>query len=186
MNEVNALSSDIKYGIRQLIKTPAFTVVAVLSLALGMGANTTIFSMVNAVMLRSLPVHKPHELRVFNWVESAGPGKINAWVRQNFITRLPNGDWSSDAFSYENYCKFRDNASSDTVVMAMRRLWRTPIQVQDRPGHREGLLVSGNCFRSAVSFYSGRPFIMRFPQSHKIRYDLSWKTAGVGVCATVR
>src|SRR5947209_6162319 len=53
---------DLRYGARQLLLNPGFAAVAVLSLALGIGANTAIFQLVNAVRLRSLPVQKPEEL----------------------------------------------------------------------------------------------------------------------------
>jgi predicted permease len=59
---MRALLKDLQYGIRMLIKNPAFTVVAVLSLALGIGANTTVFTLLDAVMLRSLPVRNPDQI----------------------------------------------------------------------------------------------------------------------------
>lgn len=53
---------DLRYGFRILAKTPVFTIVAVISLALGIGANTTRFSLLGAVMLRSLPVENPDQI----------------------------------------------------------------------------------------------------------------------------
>src|ERR1043166_2468246 len=54
--------NDLKFAIRQLLKNPGFTAVAVLTLALGIGANTAIFQLLNAVRLKSLPVKNPQEL----------------------------------------------------------------------------------------------------------------------------
>src|SRR5262245_53223926 len=67
------LLQDVRYGLRMLVKNPALTVVATVSLSLGMGANTTIFSLINAALLRPLPVEKPDELVMIYTSDFSGP-----------------------------------------------------------------------------------------------------------------
>ena len=64
--------NDLRYGFRILLKKPGFTLVAVLSLALGIGANTAIFSLLDAVLLRSLPVNQPEQLVLFGKGQEMG------------------------------------------------------------------------------------------------------------------
>jgi len=74
-NSVETFWQDIRYGLRILAKNRGFTAVAVLTLAIGIGANTAIFSLINAVMLRMLPVQRPNELRLVGMVDPRSGGE---------------------------------------------------------------------------------------------------------------
>ena len=67
---------DVRYGWRTLCKNPLFTAMAVLSLALGIGANTAIYSIIDATMIRALPVRSPGELVILNWRAKPDPGVV--------------------------------------------------------------------------------------------------------------
>ncbi|MHC4439037.1 MAG: ABC transporter permease, partial [Planctomycetota bacterium] len=128
------LINDIKYSIRQLIKSPAFTVVAVVSLSVGIGANTAIFSLLNAVMLRSLPVPHAQELRVIDF-------EAEGFSYSHFY-----GGEGSSSFPYPAYASFRDHAQGFKEVFAFSGLYNITAVTQIGARTTNGLMVSGNFF----------------------------------------
>jgi len=107
---MDSLLNDLRYGLRGLLRRPAFTIVALVILALGIGANTAIYTLINAVVLKPLPVSKPEELVLFNDSPSEG-------------TRVSDGDISSgrwDHFSYSAYRYFREHDRSFQELSAFR------------------------------------------------------------------
>src|SRR5215218_785113 len=89
---MNTFMQDLRYGIRVLLKSPGFTLAAVMALALGIGANTAIFSVVNTVLLRSLPFKDSARLMVVIDTKlpqfpefSASPGNFIDWQKQNTV-----------------------------------------------------------------------------------------------------
>ena len=92
--------NDLKFAFRQLLKNPGFTAVAVLTLALGIGANTAIFSFVNAVLLRPLPYRAPDEL-VNVWESEAGRG-----IPQSTVSYADFTDWREQAKGFAGIAAF--------------------------------------------------------------------------------
>jgi len=94
---METLLKDLRYGLRMLLKSPAFSAVAVLTLALAIGANTAIFTVANALLLKMLPVRAPQELVVVG-----DPGAVgSSW----------HGTPATDFFSYPLYLVFRDRTA---------------------------------------------------------------------------
>ncbi|HVH85667.1 MAG TPA: ABC transporter permease [Terriglobales bacterium] len=88
---LETLLQDLRYGTRTLLKAPGFTVVAVVTLALGIGANSAIFSAVHSVLLKDLPVREPEKLKLLDW--SYAPG----WRFPEKFQLHSNGHWETDS-----------------------------------------------------------------------------------------
>ena len=137
---METLFKDLRYGFRGLLKRKGFAAIAVLTLALGIGANTAIFTLVNAVMLKSLPVEKPEELVLFS--DTTGEGT-------SLEDSPRSGVWRR--FSYASYEYFRDHNQSFQQLAATRsgisRLSvRQPDSQATAAARAQGHLVSGNYF----------------------------------------
>src|ERR671929_1402134 len=99
---MNTLWQDLRYGLRMLLKNPGFTMVAVVALALGIGANSAIFSVVNSLLLRPLPFAQPDRL-VQVWETSAKLG------RNNIPASFPNfADWRDRSHVFEQTVAYSD------------------------------------------------------------------------------
>ncbi len=156
---MNNMWVDIRYTLRQLHKSPGFTLTAVLTLALGIGATTAIFTLVQQVMLQSLPVSRPDQLwrigdqaRCCNWGGYSQDGDDN---------EEPN-DWS--LFSWEAYKLFRANTpgfqdlaalQAGNATLGVRRAGSSATPETDN-----GQYVSGNFFQTlGASAWRGRLLI---------------------------
>ncbi|MEK6301902.1 MAG: ABC transporter permease [Acidobacteriota bacterium] len=129
---MDTLLQDFRYGIRTLIKNPGFTAIAVLTLALGLGANTAIFSLTDQILLRRLPVEKPEELVV---LRSPGPKSGRVWS---------DGD-NAASLSYPLYKELRDNNNVFSGLLA-RFAVSLSVSGEGQTERASGELVSGNYF----------------------------------------
>jgi predicted permease len=135
---METLFKDLKFGLRGLLKRKGFAAIAVLTLALGIGANTAIFTLVNAVMLKSLPVEKPEELVLFS--DSTGEGTSTEDSPRT-------GKWN--LFSFASYDYFRNHNQSFQGISALRSgTSRLSVRRPDAAvaARAAGQLVSGNYF----------------------------------------
>ncbi|HKP84833.1 MAG TPA: ABC transporter permease [Blastocatellia bacterium] len=140
---MDTLFQDLRYGTRTLLKSPGFTAVAILSLALGIGANTAIFSVVNAVLLRPLPYKNPDQLmQVF--LESENP---------------KGGLESSALWSYPKFQALRDSSEAFEQVAAVSDQ-NFPLTDTDSPERLNVEMVSASYFPMlGVEAATGRTFL---------------------------
>ena len=101
---MNSLLQDVRYALRQLRKSPAFTLTVILTLALGIGANAAVFTLFDQVLLRMLPVEQPKELVRFQWTGSfSGSGS----------------SFGGDITNYFSYPMYKDLRDQNQVFAGM-------------------------------------------------------------------
>lgn len=132
---MHTILHEIRLGLRQMRKAPGFTVVAVLTLALGIGANTAVFTLLDQALLRSLPVRHPGQLVRLQWTGDA-PGHFNSY----------GGD-DTNYFSYPMYRDLRDMNQSLQAVIANDQQ-NVAVRWNNKPDMAGCELVSGNYFEA--------------------------------------
>lgn len=147
---------DLRYGVRTMAARPLFTTMAIVSLALGIGANTAIFSFMNAILLRTLPVQNPSELVVFHW-RMKGNSRNSVIHGMTGSSFRDGGGRVSPNFPYAAFETLRDSPNTLSTVFAYATAWRINLVARKQADFAEGQYVSGG-------FYSGlgvRPAIGR-------------------------
>ena len=143
---LDRLHRDLRLGLRSLLESPGFTITAVLTLALGMGANTAVFSVMNSVMLRSLPVTDANRVVYFRTTNPPhGTGTID----------------SEETFSYSIYEALHKQAGAMSAVIAYVPLSGNKVAVRygSEPEEAEGDMVSGDFFSGlGIGLERGRGF----------------------------
>jgi len=134
------LRGDLQYAVRKLAKSPGFAAVAIGSLALGIGANTTIFTIARQVLLDKLDVHRPEELRLFAWTGSKNRVPVRIWGHWNETTH------TCTSFSYPVYQQLRRQNSAFEDVFAFKAIPQVTVTVANKPEPVTAELVSGNYY----------------------------------------
>jgi predicted permease len=145
---METLAQDLRYAVRQLRKSPGFTLTAIITLALGIGANTAIFTLVQGILLRSLPVADPSQLYRIGDTD-------NCCVNGGFVEE--NGDF--DIFSYDLYQHLKGSAPEfESLAAVQAGQWQWSMRRGNAlPRELHGEFVTGNYFSTlGVGSYEGR------------------------------
>ncbi len=145
------LGQDVRYAVRTMAANRLFTTLAVVCLALGIGANTAIYSFMDAVLLRSLPVSDPESLVILNWYAKSASGR-------DFVMHAMSGSSWGDAksgttsgmFPFEPFERFQKEDAIFASVFAYfqpRQMRKLNLAIKGQADIASGLTVSGDYFR---------------------------------------
>ena len=151
---LDKLLRDVRFGLRSLRQSPGFAATAILTLALGIGANTAVFSVMNAVLLRSLPVNDPDRLV---YLRTSNPPRGTGTIDSN------------ETFSFPVYDALRQQSRGLSPVMAYAPLSNSKVAVRygAQPEEAEGDMVSGTFFSGlGVKLQRGRGFTEQDEANH--------------------
>jgi predicted permease len=138
------LRVDIRYALRSFARTPGFTAIAVISLALGIGANTVIFGVTKHILLDRLAAYKPEELRLLSWMSPKKSVVHSSWGMRRLT---PDGKYLSTSFTYPAYEQLRKQNRVFDDVFAFKDFPRLTATIGEQSEAVSAQTVSGNFYR---------------------------------------
>ena len=149
-------TQDVRYGLRSMAANPVFSSMAVLLLALGIGANTAIYSFMDAIMMRALPVQRPEELVILNWHTKAFPPVAHSFSGNNY--KDPRTGFTSGNFPFPAFELLQAGNGVLSSLFAFAGVGRMIVEVQGTAEIASGEIVSGDFFSGlGVHQILGRP-----------------------------
>jgi predicted permease len=151
------LARDVRYGWRVLRKTPGFSLIALASLAIGIGANTAVFSLVDRVLLRRLPVRNPQELVILKWGARREPRGIS---KTNCYNDGDRAGFRTNVFSWQIFTAMRERSRALNGITGFTTTGETAVTANGQAQLAQGMLVTGNYFAVlGIGTVMGRPIV---------------------------
>ncbi len=192
---LDTLQADLRYALRTIAGNKTFSALAILSLALGIGANTAIYSLMDWILMRSLPVHDAESLVVMNWRAkiprpTEGDKQFKVWhAMSGSIYSDSKTGLSADIFPFPVFELLRKSDSLFSSVFAFSPAGRLNVSIKGQAGREGGEYVTGDYFRGlGVSPAAGRLLVADddragAPPVAVISFDLSQRRFGTAEAA---